>query len=52
MGSEILLLESFIPSQEAFINAMIFMILLIGFIKIVTLNKKYRYMFDYLEQFF
>lgn len=52
MSSEISFLEEFIPSQDAFINVLILVTLFIGFIIIVTLSKKYRYLFDYLERFF
>ena len=52
MYSDISFLEGFIPSQDAFINVLILIILFIGFIIIVTLSKKYRYLFDYLERFF
>lgn len=52
MGAEISFLEGFIPSQLAFMNTMLFMSLICGFIIIVTLNKKYRYLFYYIERFF
>ena len=50
MGTEISFLEGFIPSQLAFMNTIIFMSLICGFIVIVTTNKKYRYLFDYIEK--
>ncbi len=52
MGAEISFLEGFIPSQLAFINTLIFVSLICGFIVIVTTNKKHRYLFDYIERFF
>ena len=52
MNAEISFLESFVPTQDAFINTLILITLFIGFILIVTLNKKYKYLFDYLEKFF
>jgi|GEM_PF-6941642 len=52
MYAEISFLEKLIPTQTVFINALILTVLLVGFILIVTLNPKYRYLFDYLERFF
>lgn len=52
MGAEVSLLEGFIPTQVAFTNALILAALVGGFIAIVSTNKKYRYLFDYLERFF
>ncbi len=52
MGAEMSFLEGFIPTQIAFVNTMIFVSLICGFIIIVSTNKKYRYLFDYLERFF
>ncbi len=51
MSSEIFL-ESITPTRIAFINAMILVTLVGGFIAIVSTNKKYRYLFDYIERFF
>jgi len=52
MGAEILFLEEFIPTQLAFVNTMIFVTLICGFIIIVSTSKRYRYLFNYLERFF
>lgn len=52
MKVELSFLESFVPSHDEFINALLCIVLYIGFIKIVALSKKYRYLFDYLERFF
>ena len=52
MSSEISFLEEFIPTQVAFVNTLIFMTLICGFIVIVSTNKKYKYLFNYLERFF
>jgi len=52
MGTKISFLESFIPTQVAFVNTLIFVTLICGFIVIVSTNKRYRYLFDYLERFF
>jgi hypothetical protein len=48
-----LLLVSFVIllSQEAYF-AILIAILFIGFYEIVVVNKKYKYMKDYIERFF
>ena len=51
MGAEIFL-ESITPTRVAFINALILVTLISGFMIIVSRNKKYRYLFDYIERFF
>jgi len=52
MFSEISFLESIFPNQDSFMEFITFIILILGFFRIVVLSKKYRYLFDYLERFF